>query len=141
MFNREVDVLSFLNCLKHPNTVELLASYIFRNHHYLLFPLAIPACYSRLQLPILLDCSLAKKLRMIFKTTPIFLLSLSGLASIVEELHIYESEALHVSLLGCHHDLKPRIVLVVEARFLLADFGLSKVKNLSKRVQIIFRGR
>ena len=122
-FIREVDVLSFLNCLKHPNIVELLGSYTFKSHHYLLFP---PAAGDLSQL--LSGEEVPNPLKSEYKT----LLALSGLASAIEKLHNYELDALHVSLLGCHRDLKPKNVLVAEGRLLLADFGLSKLKSRSK---------
>lgn len=116
-------MLSFLNCLKHPNIVELLGSYTFKGRHYLLFP---PAAGDLGQLFV------GEEAPHYLQNDSDCLLALSGLASAIEKLHNYKSDALNVSLLGCHHDLKPKNVLVVEGRFLLADFGLSKFKDPSK---------
>ena len=54
--------------------------------------------------------------------------ALSGLASALETLHEYKSDVLGTQMIGYHHDLKPKIVLVSEGRFVLSDFGLSKLK-------------
>ena len=63
-FIREVDVLSFLNCLKHPNIVEL--------------PIHLEVttiCFSRLLLAILVNYLVEKKLHILCKvnTTPCLL--------------------------------------------------------------------
>ena len=112
--------------------MELLGFYTFKSHHYLLFPPAASDLGQLLYPPA------ASDLDQVLRDSPFLrsefnnLLALSGLASAVEKLHNYESEILHVSLIGCHHDLKPKNVLVDEGKFLLADFGLSKFKNVSE---------
>ncbi|KAM6513271.1 hypothetical protein FALCPG4_015714 [Fusarium falciforme] len=44
-------------------------------------------------------------------------------------MHNFTSEAMDLSLSGCHHDLAPRNILIHGETFLLADFGLSTFRN------------
>lgn len=57
------------------------------------------------------------------------LLALADLASAIDAMHNFTSGALDLSLSGCHHDLAPRNILVHGDTLLLADFGLSTLKN------------
>ena len=52
-------------------------------------------------------------------------MALSGLASALKTMHEFTTENIH--LIGCHRDLKPANILVDDKRFLLADFGLSRI--------------
>ena len=52
-------------------------------------------------------------------------MALSGLASALVTMHEFTTE--NIRLIGCHRDLKPANILVDEERFLLADFGLSRI--------------
>ena len=47
----------------------------------------------------------------------------------LETLHDYKSSVLGTEMIGYHHDLKPKNVLVSEARIVLSDFGLSELKT------------
>ncbi|KAL8995133.1 MAG: hypothetical protein Q9169_005076 [Polycauliona sp. 2 TL-2023] len=121
-FKRECRVLSYLNCLEHPNIVELLGSYTHQGVHNLIFPLA--------------EYDLHRLL--LGETTPSFdseleyLFALCGLASALEKLHGFCSEELEITLIGCHHDLRPHNILVENRKLLLADFGLSNLKDVSE---------
>lgn len=129
--NHEQRILSFLNCLKHPNIVELLGSYTIGQTHNLLFPLAHGDLGHFLTLP-------QQDLEQIgFGSTLDFLLALCGLASAVDALHSYELDDL--ALIGCHHDLKPGNVLVSNKTFLLADFGLSTFKKPEQGSKTYFK--
>ena len=52
-------------------------------------------------------------------------MALSGLASGLVTMHEFTTE--NIQLIGCHRDLKPANILVDDKRFLLADFGLSRI--------------
>lgn len=121
-FQRECRVLSYLNCLDHPNIVELLGSYTHNGIHSLIFSVA--------------EYDLDKLLEMThlsnFKSQSDYLFASSGLASALKMLHSFSSKTLDVSLIGCHHDLRPSNILVKGRQFLLADFGLTTLKNIAE---------
>ena len=65
----------------------------------------------------------------------VFLRAMQGLSSGLAYIHNFtyypsETEDGKTVLNGYHHDIKPRNVLVRETDFVLADFGLSKLKDL-----------
>ncbi|KAI4243535.1 MAG: hypothetical protein LQ352_007006 [Teloschistes flavicans] len=121
-FGRECQVLSFLNYLDHPNIVELLGSYTYRGTHSLIFPVAEYDLNTLLKSPPSLS----------FKSQSDYLLALCGLASALDKLHSFSSDMLGISLIGCHHDIKPQNILVQDGQFLLADFGLATLTEVSK---------
>ncbi|KAL9032562.1 MAG: hypothetical protein Q9180_006432, partial [Flavoplaca navasiana] len=121
-FARECRVLSFLNCLEHPNIVELYASYTCNGLHSLIFPVAERD----------LDQLLRDSQQGHLKSEADYLFALTGVASALEKLHTFISENLNISLIGCHHDLRPQIILVHWKKLLLADFGLSSLKEVAK---------
>ena len=67
--------------------------------------------------------------RLAFPNDEAYLLALSGLSSALEKIHNYSSELLGIQLIGLHHDIKPENILVNWNRFLLSDFGLSRLKD------------
>ena len=108
-----------LRLLRHPNIVELLGAYTYKGMHNFLFPLAS-------------DGNLAKLFQNerppYLQSNEDFLVALAGLGSAVCAMHEYSSKNLQA--IGCHHDLKPSNVLVDKSNFILADFGLSRLKEL-----------
>lgn len=128
---RECRVLSFLNYLEHPNIVELLGSYTCNGVHSLLFPVAASNLHDFLRTSDHPD----------FRSESDYLFALCGLASALDKLHSFVSEDLDIRLIGCHHDLKPANVLVQDGRFLLADFGLSNLKEVREGSQTLFKPR
>ncbi|KAI1428793.1 kinase-like domain-containing protein [Xylaria sp. FL1777] len=125
----EAELLFYLRALKHENIVELLTSYSQNNVPHLIFH---PA-----------DSDLRQLLRQDRRPPALeddhcIIKALHGLCSGLRHLHQYHlaptahSKTEALSMNGCHHDLKPNNVLVQGSRFILADFGLSRLKDLSE---------
>ena len=121
-FNHECRVLSYLNCLNHPNIVELLESYTYNSIHSLIFPVAEYDLRKLLQSPQHSE----------FKSESEYIFALCGLASALVKLHNFLLEDPYVRFTGCHHDLRPHNVLVKDGRLLLADFGHSNLKEVAE---------
>ena len=128
-FERECQVLSLLNCLDHPNIVELLGSYTYGGIHSLIFPVAEYNLGQLLQNPQTASFGLQSD----------YLFALCGLASALDKLHSFSSKVLDVSLIGCHHDIRPNNILVQEGRFMLADFGLTTLKKVTEGSKTIWK--
>ena len=107
-----------LRLLRHPNIVELLGVYTLNGMHNFLFPLA-----SEGNLANLFQSERSPH----FQSSEDYFVALAGLGSAVCAMHDYSSESLRA--IGCHHDLKPSNVLVDKSEFILADFGLSRLKE------------
>ena len=69
-----------------------------------------------------------------------FLDALHGLSSALATLHNFSACDFDLELIGCHHDLKPSNILVDKDKFLLADFGLSRIRRLSADSKTMFKG-
>jgi len=121
-FERECRVLSFLNCLDHPNIIELLGSYTYCGVHSLIFPVA------EYDLRKLLQNEKPSN----FQFEHDYLFALCGLVFALKKLHYFSYEELEVELIGCHHDLRPHNILIQDSKFLLADFGLSNLKEITE---------
>ena len=121
---KELENLSTLNHLKHPNIVELLASYTHQNKHSLLFPRAEHGTLAAL--------FQTSRLATNFLLGSTFLDALVGIASAVEHVHDFFERRIDLRLIGCHHDLRPHNILVSGTTFILADFGLSRFKEASR---------
>jgi serine/threonine protein kinase len=119
-YKRELENLAITNHLKHPNIVELLGSYTYDGRHNLLFPLADTG-----NLAQLLDTE--RRLTM-FLTDEALVIVLAALASAVEHVHDFTERKIDLDLIGCHHDLRPRNILVSGSSLILADFGLTTFK-------------
>ncbi|KAK3379118.1 kinase-like domain-containing protein [Lasiosphaeria ovina] len=116
----ELHNLTLLNCLEHPNILKLIGSYTFRKKHNLLFPLAVGGTLAKL---------LSEERPELFRPDVTFYVALSRLSSGIEALHNYTSSKLNLKQIGCHHDLKPQNILVHHGDFILADFGLSRLRD------------
>ncbi|KAI1119941.1 kinase-like protein [Nemania abortiva] len=128
---KELENLSILNHLKHPNIVELLSSYEHGGKYNLLFPLAKDGN---------LDQLLATERHSTkFVTNQSILAALASLASALEHVHDFSESKLDLELIGFHHDLRPRNILVSEDRFILADFGLSSLKPKTMNSETPFK--
>ena len=123
--------LALLNYLKHPNIVELLNVYTFRHKHNFLFPLASHGDLTKFL------CS--KQRPAALESEESIYIALSGLASALEKTHNFSSSQLNLELIGCHHDFRPSNILVDGNRFILADFGLSRLKSQEETSKTLFR--
>lgn len=124
----EERILSILNGIRHPNILELLGSYTLRDEVSLIFPLAsqsLKAVFSSDERPPG------------FETDFNIITALPGLASALQALHFYVNDG--VSFIGCHHDLKPDNVLLMDGKFILSDFGLSTFKDHAATSDSYFR--
>jgi serine/threonine protein kinase len=128
---QELENLSILNHLRHPNIVELLASYTHMSKHSLLF--------HRAEHGTLATLLRTKRDASPFPTDATILVGLAGLSSAVEQVHNFFERRLDLKMIGCHHDLRPQNILVSGTSLILADFGLSKFKRVSRDSGTPFR--
>ncbi|KAI1383676.1 uncharacterized protein F4822DRAFT_84758 [Hypoxylon trugodes] len=123
MFKRETTCLRLLNQLQHPNIIRLWGSYTYRDEQNFLFPCADMDLGSFL---------IAKDRYQDFQWDFTFYSALTGLASALSNTHrLLLNENKHgvdLDAVGYHHDLRPPNVLVNADTFILADFGLGRLK-------------
>ncbi|XWX01595.1 hypothetical protein V2A60_009623 [Cordyceps javanica] len=120
VFNKELENLSLLTHLNHPNIVQLYCSYLYRDRYNLIFAFADGGT--------LMDLLNGKQGTAGLEGSQTWL-ALVDLASAIDALHNFTSQVLDLSLSGCHHDLAPRNILIHGKTFLLADFGLSSFRS------------
>lgn len=118
-FRDEDRILKILRGLKNPNIVPILTSYRYRGYYSFLFPRAEGDLSSFLS---------SSKRPPSFEHNVSIIRALHGLASGLSDLHVFVLKSLNMEFKGCHHDLKPQNILISQGRFLLADFGLSRLK-------------
>ena len=119
-YQREQHILSMLRCLSHPNIVNLLTAYTINQTHNFLFPLAdgdLKGLFRQNSRPLGLE------------TENSFFQALHELASAIEAVHHYFSEKFSIRKIGCHYDLKPDNILYRSGKFILSDFGLSRLSE------------
>lgn len=119
-FELELENLSILKHLKHPNIVELLGSYTYKNMHNLIF---LKADFGDLQQ--LLSSPRPPSL----SSNASLVLALANLSSGLSAVHNFSAESIEMHKIGFHHDIKPKNILVTGEQFILADFGLSRFKD------------
>lgn len=119
-YEREESNLHILCRLKHPNIIPLIGSYKFRGKTNFLFPRASGGTLHDLLRNNDRPAELA--------SDEDFLFCLCGLCSAIETVHSFSVSELNLSMIGCHHDIKPRNILVHGRNFILADFGLARLK-------------
>lgn len=118
-FKHEQHILSLLRCLQHPHIIQFYTAYTIGKEKPAL--LLEPADYD-------LATFHSRERPPIFTDETIFH-GLFGLASAIEHVHNYFLEKYNLRMIGCHHDLNPRNVLVKDDHFVLSDFGLSRLKS------------
>ena len=102
--------------------MDLLCSYTYKQEHSLIFELQDMDLSAFFKLP---------KRYKYFRSNATFYTAFYGLASAVEHIHncsLGGEDELAPSI-GYHHDIAPRNILVRHDTFLLADFGLAKMKG------------
>ncbi|RBQ99950.1 hypothetical protein FVER53590_12516 [Fusarium verticillioides] len=129
--HKELENLSILNHLKHANIVELLGSFTSGDLHNLFFPLASDGN--------LYDVLSSDRQADLFASSETMLVELAALSSAIEHVHDFSKENLDLELIGCHHDLRPRNILVSGSKLILADFGLSTLKPSSQNSETPFK--
>ncbi len=119
-YEREESNLHILCRLKHPNIIPLISSYRFRGKTNFLFPRAFGGNLHDLLRNNDRPAELA--------SDEDFLFALCGLCSAIDTVHSFSISELNLRMIGCHHDIKPRNILVDGRSFILADFGLARLK-------------
>jgi serine/threonine protein kinase len=118
-YEHEQHILSLLRCMQHPSIIQFYTAYTLNRVPTLLFA---PADYNLAEF-------LTRPLPQLqFGRDQAILDALYGLSSAISHVHNYFSEANNLRLIGCHYDLKPKNILVTPGRFILADFGISRLK-------------
>lgn len=119
---QELKNLSILKLIEHPNIIQLLACYELDNKINFIFPLADGGNLGDLFKGNLPD---------VFHHPDEAIHAFSGVFSALRSVHnvIHTGKGFRIELLGCHHDLKPQNILVHGRKLLLADFGLSRLKE------------
>jgi serine/threonine protein kinase len=128
----ELENLSLLKLLHHPNIVQLLGCYTYRGSHNFVFPVATGGDLSKL---------LKNERPEYFSDNSTFIVSLSGLASAISKVHNFVADEFQLELTGCHHDLKALNILVEKDRFILSDFGLARFKDTAQDSATAFKTR
>ena len=131
----ESELLFLLRKIKHKNILELLATYVYDGIQNLLF---WPADMD------LHDFMLQSSRTPRFEEDGSILKAIQGLSSGLRHLHFFRLDdrgATDAStiLYGIHQDIKPRNVLVKGTDFVLADFGLSRLKSVEEGSQTTFK--
>ncbi|KAH8587930.1 kinase-like domain-containing protein [Bisporella sp. PMI_857] len=128
-YKHEQHMLSLLRALRHPNIVHFYTAYTLRDKYSLLFAAAE---YD-------LKTFLHSERDSSFSDSNL-IHALSGLASAIQEVHGYFSSEHQYYLIGCHYDIHPGNVLVQGHLFILADFGLSRLKDKAQGSHSDFKG-
>lgn len=121
-FELELRNLSILGNLKHPNVIELLSAYTWKNTYSLIFPL----------LGKNLNKFMTNPRPEQFQTDSSIFIALARLSLGLEHVHNFVTEQINLEKIGCHHDLKPDNIFLDNQSFVLADFGLSVFKDISQ---------
>ena len=129
-YDNERHVLSSLRCLNHPSIVRLVTAYSKGLRYSFLFPVADGDLKSFLSM---------EKLPSPFKSNQDIFEALWSLSSALEAVHDYFATDFNVRQIGCHYDIKPGNILYDKGRFILADFGLSRLKDGEEDSRSLFK--
>ncbi|KAF2468700.1 kinase-like protein [Lindgomyces ingoldianus] len=131
MHEVELENLSILSLLKHPNILDLLASYKHKGKCNLIFPYASGGN--------LADTLSGQVEQPQLQHQENMWIAIAGLASGIEAFHDFVEEKVDLRLTGFHHDLRPRNILISGDKLILADFGLSRFKNAQENSDTNFK--
>lgn len=129
----EAELLFLLGSLRHPNIVELLASYTQDGISSLIFK---PADFD------LHEFLIHPERPEGFENNFTYFHAIFGLSEGLHYLHNFgprRAKAAESFLHGYHHDIKPRNVLVRGTSFILADFGFAKIKGADEDSQTLWK--
>ena len=123
--------LNLVHALNHPNIIEFLGSYTYRGEFTLLFPAA------SMNLRAFLTNENRPKL-----SPRILHANLHGLADALARIHnfSFRDHGLDIVRVGYHHDLRPENILLLGDRFVICDFGLSRLKPDDKDSKTPLKG-
>jgi serine/threonine protein kinase len=110
--------------------VKLITAYIQGETYNFLLPVA--------------DCDLAELLKSRylssgFQTHDDVFASLWGLSSAIDTVHDYFAEEFNLKQIGCHYDIKPTNILCFNGKFVLSDFGLSRLRKEDDGSRSLFK--
>ncbi|OAL51491.1 kinase-like protein [Pyrenochaeta sp. DS3sAY3a] len=126
---KESDLLFLLRTIQNDNIIRLLTSYTQNGFCNLLFPVADLDLH---------DLLLTRDQPGWIYNPSIVFDSFRGLANGLHYLHNFQpkglsnDEANRVTNHGYHHDIKPRNILLMGSRMILADFGLARLKEATE---------
>ena len=129
-YDNERHVLSSLRCLNHPCIVRLVTAYSKGPKYSFLFPVAGGDLKSFLS---------SETLPSPFQSNHDVFEALWGLSSALEAVHNYFVSDVNVRQIGCHYDIKPGNILYDNGRFILADFGLSRLRDEEEGSRSLFK--
>lgn len=116
--------------MRHPNIIKLITAYTKGDTYNFLLPVANGD---------LKDLLLSKYRHPDFPTDDDILASLWGLSSAIEAVHEYFADEFQVRRIGCHYDIKPSNILCQNGRFVLSDFGLSRLRQEGDDSRSLFK--
>ena len=114
----EHEIHSQIDLWNHPNILKLYGSYTHEGQ----LNLILPAMDYRLS-DLWVDDDEEAAIDY-FPSEAAYFDAMSGLCSAIETLHGYKQRTI-----GCHHDLKPDNILLRMKTFILADYGLTTLKQ------------
>lgn len=128
----ERTLLEALRTLKHPNILELLASYTHDTITNLLFPQA--------------EMDLHKFFASAESVTTSRNLLYSGMYGLSDALRCihnfsFKDSSTDFSAVGFHHDLKPKNILMRGGIFMISDFGVARLKPAGETSKTYSTGR
>jgi serine/threonine protein kinase len=129
-FEHEVQVLSSLRCLNHPNIIRLITAYTKGDEYNFLLPVADGDLSALL---------LSSNSGTLFSTGDDILASLWGLSSAIEAVHTFFADEYNVRKIGCHYDIKPQNILCMGGKLVLSDFGLSRLRPEEEGSRSLFK--
>ena len=115
---RELEIHSQVDLWNHPNILNLYGSYTYEDQ----LNLILPAMDFRLS--DLWDDDDKEAAIHYFPSPLAYFEAMSGLCSAIAKLHGFGQRSI-----GCHHDLKPDNILLKIGTFILADYGLTTLKQ------------